>query len=70
MPRCCVAINDPKTKKRAVFVAVENDDEATGKALARDAAEEIYRKLHAEDPERLSRSPDVRVFTEREPGDE
>lgn len=64
MPRCCVAINDPKTKKHAVFVAIENDDEAAGKALAKDAAEEIYRKLHAQDPERLPRSPDVQVFIE------
>ncbi len=62
MPRCCALITHPHTDKPPVFVAVNSEDEAVGKKLAQEAAEEVYGKLHAEDPERHPASPDVQVF--------
>lgn len=67
MPRCCVQINHPHTKQPAVFVAVDNDDEAAGKQLANDAAHAAYGTLNAKDPERHPDTPDVQVFTDGEP---
>jgi len=66
MPRCCAEINNPKTHKTAVFVAVDSDDEAAGKDLARDAAQAAYGALNASDPDRHPDTPDVDVFTDEE----
>jgi hypothetical protein len=60
-------MNHPHTKRPAVFVAVDNDDEVAGTELAKDAAHAAYSKLNAKDPKQHPDNPDVQAFTDGEP---